>query len=378
MRRVYLVDLLVRRFRNLASDRVCWNRSANLVTGANGQGKTNLLEAVTVLGNLRSFRTTSMRPVVAAGEQECVLEGTVATRSGPVRLTQHVTLGPPLGRELTVAGASASVQQYLGVLPIVAISAADRELVMGGPGGRRAFLDRFAFLIEPELFDELKDYRRVLKQRNAALVVTDDETQMAVWEERLAAAAARVVGRRLRACRRLSVSFEPVYGALRSDGFPDVAVQYRGEAGFEQAENVPELEEYYRKRYNETRARDRRTGFTVEGPHRHDLGLRADGRTVRHMLSSGQSKVVAAALRLASLKQIELDRGEQLPVIIDDVDSELDRVVLGRLIGHLGGNRQLFLSSADGGVFRELSEGSSRFEIRRGSVIDAAGERTDD
>ena len=141
------------------------------------------------------------------------------------------------------------------------------------------------------------------------------------------------------------------------------------------AEKVSKVEEYYRKRYNETRTRDRRTGFTGEGPHRHDLGLRANGKTVRHTLSSGQVKMVAAALRLASLKQVERERGELLPVIIDDVDAELDAAVLSRLIAHLGGGRQLFLSSADGGLSARLEAGSSRYEIRRGAVLEAAGER---
>ena len=96
------------------------------------------------------------------------------------------------------------------------------------------------------------------------------------------------------------------------------------------------------------------------------------------MLSSGQTKVVAAALRLASLKQIERVRGEHLPIIIDDVDAELDAVVLSRLIGHLEGDRQLFLSSADDRVFHELSAGSSRLDIRQGTVIEMVGERSNE
>ena len=124
--------------------------------------------------------------------------------------------------------------------------------------------------------------------------------------------------------------------------------------------------------------RDRRTVFTGEGPHRHDLGLRADGKPVRHMLSSGQIKVVAAALRLASLQQVERERDEHLPVIIDDVDAELDAVVLSRLIDHLTGDRQLFLSSADGRAFQELRAVSSRFEVSRGTITRAAGERLDE
>jgi recombinational DNA repair ATPase RecF len=86
-------------------------------------------------------------------------------------------------------------------------------------------------------------------------------------------------------------------------------------------------------------------GFTVDGPHRHDLSLNTDGRSVRYVLSSGQTKGVAAALRLATLAQVEKERNEHFPVIVDDVDAELDGAALTLLVQRLGNERQLFLSS---------------------------------
>jgi DNA replication and repair protein RecF len=348
------------------------------VAGANGQGKTNLLEAVTVLGNLRSFRVSSARRLVTQGGTDFVLDGRVETRSGAVRLFQRLTPGPPLRRELAINGAPCTVAQYLQIFPVVALSGADRDLVAGEPSARRSFLDRSVFLLEPGFFGEIQDYRRTLQQRNAALANDVRDAELEVWEARLAGAAAVVVDRRRGVCDRLRESFEPIYRDLQGEDFPRIDLDYRGEAGLEQAEKVSEVEEHYRKRYNETRARDRRTGFTGEGPHRHDVSLRADGRAVRHMLSSGQTKVVAAALRLAAMTQIENMRGEHLPVIIDDVDAELDAAVLSRLIEHLEGSRQLFLSSADDRVFHELSAGSSRLEIRQGAVIEMVGERSNE
>jgi DNA replication and repair protein RecF len=378
MRRVYLVDLRATGFRNLEIDSVSWNPSTNLVLGANGQGKTNLLEAVAVLGNLRSFRTPTIRRVVANGCTEFALEGRIETHSGPLRLRQRVIPGPPLDRRLAIGGAPTSIAEYLAVFPVVAISGADRELVVGGPGGRRLFLDRLSFLLKTSYFHEISTYRKVLRQRNAAIIRAIDDHEMEAWEERLAAAAACVVARRKDAVGKLLESFQPIYDELRGDEFPDIDLVYRGEAELDPAEKVQEVEEYYQKRYNETRARDRRIGFTGDGPHRHDLGLRSNGKSVRHMLSSGQVKVVAAALRLASLKQVESERGELLPVIIDDVDAELDAAVLAGLIDHLVGERQLFLSSADRHVFDKLATGSSRYEIRRGAVFKPAGERADE
>ncbi len=373
-----LVEIRTSGFRNLASASVSWGAGGNLVAGANGQGKTNLLEAVTVLGNLRSFRTASMRQIVAHGETRFYLEGRIETKNGPIRLSQEVTAGPPVRRVLQVAGASASVAQYLQVLPVFTLSGADRDLVVGGPNERRAYLDRHTFLLKNHYFNEIRQYRKILKQRNAALITAASDREMEVWEARLAQAAAMVVVRRQISCRALERTFGAIYEDLRGEDFPDLELHYRGEAGVEPAEKAQELEEYYQKRYNETRTRDRRMGFTGEGPHRHDLGLRADGKPVRHILSSGQIKVVAGALRLASLQQVERERDEHLPVIIDDVDAELDAVVLSRLIDHLTGDRQLFLSSADGRVLQELRTGSSRLEVRRGTITEAAGERLDE
>jgi len=186
-----------------------------------------------------------------------------------------------------------------------------------------------------------------------------------------------VIRRRV-ACERLATGFAPVYEELRGCGFPNISVSYRYESEIEGEENPKKVEEYYVKRYNETRARDRRTGFTGEGPQRHDVSLRADERAVRHMLSSGQTKVTAAALRLASLMQVEEQRAERFPVIIDDVDAELDTDVLSRLLAHLEGQRQLFLSSADRGLMGGLARGSNWLRIHRGTVVGSSGDQTNE
>jgi DNA replication and repair protein RecF len=277
-----------------------------------------------------------------------------------------------------VAGGTSTMARYLQIFPVVVLSAADRELVAGGPGERRAYLDRHTFLVGQSYFDEIRIFRRALKLRNAALVNDVPDREMEVWEGRLAEAGSVIVKARYESCRALIESFRPIYDDLRGPDFPEIDLDYRGEAGFEPAENVKKVEEYYQKRYNETRARDRRTGFTGEGPHRHDLGLRADGRTLRHTLSSGQTKVVAAALRLASLQQVERERNEHLPVIIDDVDAELDETVLSRLVEHVADERQLFLSSADERAFLKLRTGSSRLVVLRGTVTRSVGERSDE
>ena len=321
----------------------------NLVVGGNGAGKTSLLEAVAVLGNLRSFRSTRWQAVARHGQNNFRIVGTAETPSGgEARLEQAVEVGPPVNRSLMINGAAATMERYLQVLPVVALTAADAELVTGGPSLRRGLLDRLSFMLDVKTLGEVRAYLRTLRQRNAALSSDSSDTEMDAWDERLAALAALVVERRSAAATRLAQEFTESYRMLRGDGFPEMAVNYRSDSWLNGCETTEKLEESYRKRYNVTRIRDRHAGHTLEGPHRHDLKLEADGRPAREVLSSGQIKVVAAALRLATVVQVENERGEQLPVIVDDVDAELDSAVFLRLTRTLANRRQLLLSSAHG------------------------------
>ncbi len=340
-----LIDLSAQSFRNLSDSGFRFSQSTNVVLGANGAGKTSLLEALVVLGNLRSFRTNSLRRAVRHGANTFRLTGTVSLNDRTHRLEQVVEVGPPISRALRVDGAPVDVERYLQFLPVFAISGHDRELVEGGPDGRRAFLDRFVFLLRPRYIEELRAYRRTLRQRNAALIVGSSDDEIAAWEAPLASAAARVVVARQQGAAVLVDRFAEVWKELSMSASPPITLDYRSEPWSGPSEEVEKVEDLYRQRYNETRTRDRQMGFTVDGPHRHDLSLKTDGRSVRYVLSSGQTKRVAAALRLATLAQVEKERNEQFPVIVDDVDAELDGAALTLLVQRLGNERQLFLSS---------------------------------
>ena len=340
-----LIDISVENFRNLELEKVTFDGGTNIVTGANGAGKTSLLEAIVVLGNLKSFRTPSLRRAVRHGEKQFHLCGTIRSATGTHRVEERFHAGPPVQRLLRVDGQEVSVARYLANFPVFAITGPDRELVVGGPDERRALLDRLVFLLQPGYLEVFRSYRRALKQRNAALVDGRDDNEIEAWEVQLAEAAGHVVGARIKVANRLFDHFGEISEVLCGKDFPPITIDYRTEPWWSASEDLERVEVLYQQRYNETRTRDRQTGFTGDGPHRHDLSLRAEGRSARYELSSGQAKTVAAALRLAALAQIEKERREHFPVIVDDVDAELDESSLTRLVRHLGNERQLFLSS---------------------------------
>jgi DNA replication and repair protein RecF len=366
---VELKELIVGDFRNLAAQKVEFGAATNVVLGANGAGKTSLLEALVVLGNLRSFRATHLRRVVRHNREGFRLEGEISVGGRTHRLEQTVEIGPPISRGLRVDGAAVDVERYLQHLPIFALTAQDRELVAGPPEGRRAFLDRFIFLLRPTYIDLVRSYRRLLRQRNAALVRASSDAEIAAWEEPLAAAAAETVSARYEGAGVLAQSFADVWDALSVGSPPEIVIEYRSEPWNSPAEGSKKVEELYQRRYNETRTRDRQMGFTVDGPHRHDLSIKTAGRSVRHVLSSGQTKGVAAALRLATLAQVERERDERFPVIVDDVDAELDGAALTRLVARLGKERQLFLSSTSEHVAEMAGPRGRCIRLENGKIV---------
>jgi len=332
-------------FRNLRAERVEFDEGVNLVLGANGQGKTNLLEGIAMLGTLCSFRTARLRRIVGPEERAMGLTGEVAARSATLRLEQRIEIGPRVRRELSVNGAAVSAAEYLRVLPLAAMTQEDRILVVGPPQVRRSFLDRLTFHCEPAFYERLVAYRRYLAQRNAALSRGDGGREVEAWERGLARSGAAVVAARRRTVERIRGAFQQTARELGGPGAREVSLEYRGEAWLEDGRDEQWLEKRYLEAYASSRERDRQAGFTVAGPHRHDVVITAAGRAARDYLSTGQIKIVAAALRLTALEIVEAIRGERLPILVDDCEAELDDRALGRLIERAGSGRQLVLTA---------------------------------
>ena len=374
MNRVELEETGASGFRNLAVAPVQWASGANVVLGENGEGKTNLLESVVVIGNARSFRTTSVRPQVTHGESAFMLRGTIRRGGRRVRLEQTVELLPSVRRTLRIDGAETNAGEYLQVCPVVSVSADDRHLVVGGPEVRRAYLDRCAFLLRPSGLEVLRRYRRVLRQRNAALTAQWSGQLLDPWDDELAGLAAEVVRRRRTTLDRLARHVQRLWRELAAADAPDVQLDYAPET-WAQDLAADELQDAYRTHYERVRGRDRELGHTRAGPHRHDLRISAGGRSARGVLSSGQIKVLTVALRLAVLEVVEETSEESLPVVVDDVDAELDPSALRRVIKTLGDERQLIVSSAHDELLRATLPRARQLWVRRGRCMaDGSGE----
>jgi DNA replication and repair protein RecF len=339
-----LLHLRLRGFRNLTPLAVDVPVGVVLLLGPNGAGKSNLLEAVAVLGNLLSFRQGPPTAWVQRGANGFTLEGTIERNASLVQLAQHAQLRRTLLRTLHRGARRLDAAEYLELFPVAAFSSHDRQLIWGAPEDRRRFLDRFAFQLHPETLLVLQRYRRALRQRNAILQGEGGDEQLAAFEHDLAQLGARLMHLRLQAIAELEPALQTELGEL---GWSLSRLNLRyycpdGELAGDSATTAARLA----ARLARMRRAERARGHTMVGPHRHDLQLAVSGQPARDLVSAGQGKLLATALKLAALSAVARVRGTQPTVVFDDVDAELDAGVLQRVLARLAGGGQLLLSSA--------------------------------
>ena len=312
---MHVVRFRARGFRNLSPLELVPERRILLVYGANGQGKTNLLEALYVISTLQSFRTHRTGDLIQLGVSECVLSVEVDGERGPAELGMRIDGG---GRFVTVDGRRPRrVSEYLEVMPAVAFTAADVELAAGGREQTRRYLDRLVFHRDPSHADRLRRYRRVVEHRNALL--RGSHTSLEGWDESLVA-----LGREIhRARSAVARDLEPlVRSVLQRLG----AVE-RIDVDFVQPYLAGPWGDYGEALFKALRVaepRDRAVGYTTAGPHRDWLRIRLNGRDTRGYASRGQLRSVALSLKLAMLLWIWTVQGRRAVFLADDPASELD------------------------------------------------------
>ena len=331
-------------FRNLAAQELEFGAGITVVVGPNGSGKTNLLEALAVFGNLASFRPGPATSWVRRGGSGFTLAGSVERAGTAVEVRQEARPGRPLSRAMFRGGRRLGAAEYLDLFPVAALSGHDRQLMWGAPEERRRFLDRLCFHLHPEALLVLQRYRRALRQRNALLVGGGREEEFEAFEHDLTVLGARIVALRQEAIAGLERHLE---GELERMGWSisKPVLRYTSPDGVAVAEPAT-LPARLRAALVASRRRDRARGHTAVGPHRHDLLLTVQGAPAREVLSAGQGKLLATALKLTAMTLLAEVRGTVPAVVFDDVDAELDATVLRRVLTRLQQGCQALLSSA--------------------------------
>jgi DNA replication and repair protein RecF len=335
----------------------------NILVGENAQGKTGLLEAIYLLANTKSFRTSNLRDVISFGAEEAAITGEVE-RAG-IRRRLELRLSA-VRKDLVVNGKRVETAEYLPCLDALVYSLEAMDVVRGEPSERRRFLDRGVLTLRPAYLRTLADYNRALKQKNRLLREAASDTAdpvamrglIEVWNDQLVTAGARIHRARAEYVERLAA-------ALRSDLFPEpVTLRYR--SALEAHGDLGDYEGLFRHRLEVRADAEQAAGHALIGPPRDELEVLAGDRDVGRYGSAGQQRSALLILDLAQLS-VYYDVFAEYPVLlIDDIDSELDRGRIDRLLGHLEGKAQAIISTSKQAVAEAYADRAAVFAVSAG------------
>lgn len=323
-------QLAVENVRNLKQTELKPHPGINLITGANGAGKTSLLESIYILGRGRSFRSRRSSDWITRGESVArVVAKTRVQQSGK----NTTTLGLERDRSAWQARINGKPVTSFGTLsrhlPLVMFEPNAHELISGAPEQRRTYLDWGVFHVEPDYVTHWRRYQRALKQRNAALREHASRSVIQSLTPAIVSTAEKLDQVRHRFIICLQQEFANLYQQLQPD-LPEVQMTYQRGWDTEQALS---------EQLSNELTRDRETGFTRYGPHRADIALQNQGRQLRGWLSRGQQKLLALLMLLAqqaAWKNINNGELNLTPIILlDDLYSELDSAHIQKVLGLL-------------------------------------------
>jgi DNA replication and repair protein RecF len=364
---VRLVSLSIRDFRNLAEVELAPSPRATILVGQNGQGKTNLLEAIYLLATLKPLRAGRLAELVRFGAPAGAVAGDFEGPGGLRRVAVRVEAG---GRTATLDGkVQDRLDAYFEGLAAVCFSPDDLLLVKAGPEGRRRFLDRAAFNRWPAVLVEARDYVRALRERNAALRGASPEVE-ASFRGPLVRAAARLLRRRRDLVEELAPRVGAAFAEISGPGAPEVRLAYRAAAGMRLEGTEEEAAALLDEILSHRLERDRERGYTSAGPHMDDLTLALDGHGARSFASQGQQRALVLALKIGEIENLRAALGRPPLLLLDDVSSELDPSKNGYLLAYLSGlPAQAFLTSTDRRLLEAAAGPDAAFyEVRNGAV----------
>ena len=349
----HLAELAVENVRSIATARLEFSSRSNLIYGANGAGKTSLLEAAFLLGRGRSFRTRLNERLVRLGEESLTVFGRVRSEDLDRSLGVEVTRAS--GSRARLDGSNASGFTDLATaFPVQILDPELHRLVEDGAGVRRRWLDWAVFHVEPQFASHWARYRRALRQRNAALCAGGQHVQ--IWDAELVQAGESLSTAR----RRVFEALLPHWTRLSSTLIgADVSMALH--QGWDRTLGLAEA-------LQAASARDGERQTTSVGPHRAEIALRLGVRSARDVLSRGQQKLAGACLVLCQLEYLKHSQGLVPTLLLDDPSAELDATHLEAFIERVASIGGQLIVTALGRDFSLFGRPETVFHVEQGRV----------
>ncbi|EPB6469124.1 DNA replication/repair protein RecF [Cronobacter dublinensis] len=355
-----LSRLLIKDFRNIENADLTLSPGFNFLVGANGSGKTSVLEAIYTLGHGRAFRSLQIGRVIRHEQDAFILHGRL---QGDER---DVSVGLTKDRNgdstVRIDGSDGhKVAELAQLMPMQLITPEGFTLLGGGPKYRRAFLDWGCFHNEPGFFVAWSNLKRLLKQRNAALRQVTRYEQLRPWDRELVPLAEQISQWRASYSEAIASDMADTCAQF----LPEFTLTFSFQRGWEKESDYADVLERGFER-------DRMLTYTAHGPHKADFRIRADGAPVEDTLSRGQLKLLMCALRLAQGEFLTRESGRRCLYLIDDFASELDDARRGLLAQRLKATQsQVFVSAISAEHILDMTDKNSKmFAVDQGKITD--------
>lgn len=367
----YIDSLLVKGFRNYNQQHLHFSPRLNILVGENGQGKTNLIEAIYYLTVTRSFRTNRDQELANWHDNYFFIKGTFIKNDFKDELQVIYRSGKPLNVKLNQE--SLNRFDHLQRYPVVVFSPDDLMLIREGPSVRRRFLNLEASRLSPVYFSELRAYQRVLQQRNSLLKESYNNRQtlgrrIEPWNDSLVSLGTNIVQARVKIIKALEreakIFFEQMTKANET-----LKLDYA--CGFDYGEGQKETKNNFLSLLSSKYETELRRGSTQVGPHLDDMKILINGYDTRKYSSQGQKRTAALALKMAEVSLFKKMHETWPIILLDDVFSELDQNRKQYFIDYLKNNTgQCFITTATdlNSIVNNLKREYKIFTVCRGSI----------
>jgi len=354
-------------YRNLNSVLLDLSPNLNILTGDNGQGKTNLLESIYLMATTSSHRTNTDKELICWEREKAQVNVFLQKRDYNVKLSmvlegsskKYKVNNTPLEKKY----------EFMGNLNVVLFSPEDLYLVKGGPSYRRDFINTELSQVSKYYSKLLNDYNHVLKQRNNLLKKIRDYRNknydiLDIWNEKIVYIGTKIIEKRLEVIDKLQILARLNQRKI-TNGSENLSLLYECSIGKE----LNNIQLIFRKVLENNREEEIKRGYSLYGPHRDDIIFKVNGIDLRKYGSQGQQRTTALALKLAELEFMKSETGEYPVLLLDDVFSELDEGRKNTLIEIIADRIQTFITTTDINILSNLRNSNyTIFDVHRGDI----------
>jgi len=359
---MFVSHLSLKDFRSYENLELSLKAGQNIFIGENGEGKTNIIEALMYLALLSSHRISSDQPLIKLDSERAYIRAKIESDERTTLVELEINNGKA-NRAKVNQNPVRSQKEILGLVKSVCFSPEDLDLVRGDPSERRSFLDQLLIQQSPRLAGVISDYERALKQRNSLLKSRAPESSLRSWSEHLATFGGELIAGRIKLINEIEPLFQIAYKNL--------SAKKLAKLGYKSSIPAPSSEKEVNKEVmlkviEEVKSQEIERGISL-GPHRDDLILNLGDHPVKGYASHGESWSIALALRLASY-QLFINEGAKPILILDDVFSELDEGRREKLLEIADSAEQTFITVAVENDLPKAIQGA-RFKVEMGKVV---------